>query len=143
MTGEINENWVIVDPTYVFLPDLNGYNLSLDFMENKFGGNVSYVEAEYLSGRTEDATSRYTDIINITLLVKNNHDVPYENVEIELFSNNRDDVRRFTGLKRNTDETGHCIFSIGGGNYTFKCMKKEFTSSFNELMLDQNYTIEI
>lgn len=140
---KINGNWVIVDPTYVYLPEHNGYNLSLEFMENKFGGNVSYVEAEYLSGRTEDETSRYSDIINITLLVKNNNSIPYENVEIELYSNNRDNVKRFTGLKRNTNETGHCIFSIGGGNYTFKCMNKEFTTSFNELIFEQNYTIEV
>jgi len=140
---KIDDNWIVVDPTYVFLPEKNGYNLSLDFMENKLGGNISHVEAEYLSGRTEDATSRYSNIINISLFVKNKEDSLMENVEIELYSNNRDNIKRFTGLKRTTNKTGHCIFSIGGGNYTFRCMDKEFTTSFSEELSNQNYTIKI
>jgi hypothetical protein len=122
----INGSWVRVDATKHH-PQDNGFNLSKYFMERKVGtdipgvryGNVSYIYAEWLNGTRVDVTYRYTNLTNISLKVIDEEGNPISNIPVKLYSHNR--VKKlYTGLSKNTNSTGECLFTIGGGDYSFK-----------------------
>jgi hypothetical protein len=122
----INGSWVRVDATKHH-PQNIGFNLSKYFMERKVGtdipgvryGDVSYVYAEWLNGTRVDVTYRYTNLTNISLKVIDEEGNPISNIPVKLYSHNR--VKKlYTGLSKNTNSTGECLFTIGGGDYSFK-----------------------
>jgi len=128
---KIKGNWIPVDPTDVALPDKDGFK-DYNFMEIK-EGNVSYVWAEYLHNRTiDDLTYLYTNLTNVTLHCVDQNNNSVSNVTITITSHN---LRRYPNKvtfiegksKPKTNETGSCVFQIGGGNYTFKANSDKFS----------------
>jgi len=140
---EENE-WKIIDPTAVKLPDSTGYQSS-DFMERKVAGdlhqqqgNISYVSARYPDGVKEDVTYRYTNLTNITVFITDESGLPIPDMIINVKSNNRGGERD-TGLTVKTNEAGRYTIAIGGGSYTFQVQREHdifpttsYTSSFSE-----------
>lgn len=155
---KIDDEWIIVDSTAVDLPLKNGFNLNRSFMENKVkgdlrregimveNGNVSYVYAIAPNDLNKkiDVTSRYTDIINISIFVCDNDNIPLSNVSVFVSSNNRLKLRS-TGLSNKTNEFGICNFTLGGGEYTFTAKKNSFSfsikGSYSENISNYNETI--
>ena len=122
---KIAGNWIPVDPTNVSLPnDSNGWE-HYGFFEWK-EGNASLVWAEFLNNDTIlDRTHKYTNLTNVTLYCIDESNKSVSDVTITIFSNNlRRDPNRETFIKGQskpkTNESGHCTFQIGGGNYTFR-----------------------
>lgn len=144
----IDDDWVIVDATAVNLPNNNGIQ-DRGFMERKAGGNVSYVYA-YPNDVWEDITYRYSNTTNITIFVKDIEGNPMSNAMIKILSNNRD-IGRDTDLENQTNSSGYCSFTIGGGNYTFIGEKQmgniklynKITRTFSEDKLYHNFTITL
>jgi hypothetical protein len=151
---EENE-WKIIDPTAVKLPDSTGYQSS-DFMERKVAGdlhqkqgNVSYVFAQYPNGTKEDITYRYTNLTNITVLITDENGLPQPNMIINVISNNRGGARD-TGLNKKTNDTGQFTFTVGGGSYTFQIQRENdifpsesYTNSFTEEQPQHNVNITV
>ncbi len=141
----INGTWICVDAT-IHHPQISGFNISRQFMERKVGsdipnvnyGNVSYVYAEWLNGTQVDVTERYTNLINISVAVLDEQNKPVTGIKVELISHNRyNNVN--TGYYKITNSSGQCLFTIGGGDYTFRVDNGIFSpivgenrSSFNE-----------
>lgn len=144
----IDDDWIIVDATAVNLPNHNGLQ-DRGFMERKAGGNVSYIYA-YPNDVLEDITYRYSNTTNITIFVKDIEENPISNAMIKILSNNRD-IGRETDLENQTNSSGYCSFTIGGGNYTFIGEKQmgnnkiynKTTRIFNEDKLYHNFTITL
>jgi hypothetical protein len=127
----IDDAWIIVDATAVDLPHGNGYDLPTDFMEVKAKGNVSYVEAEYINGKTDDITFRYTNLTSINILATDSDGRPIPDVTVKLKSNNRYEAKD-TKLSKKTNETGQCTFTIGGGDYIFESTTGGFIPMTNK-----------
>lgn len=154
----IDDNWIIVDPTGVNLPNSNGFDLPSNFIEEKVKndlwnegimveeGNVSYVYATYPESpdEKEDITYRYTVLTNITIKTVNINNQSIEGASIKVYSHNRLSMR-YTKLERNTNETGEYTFTLGGGDYTFKAergnLSGEKRGSFSENESNYNITI--
>ena len=137
---KINGSWVIIDAT-CHHPQIKGYNKSSRFMEKKVGedikgityGNVSYVIAEYLNGTREDVTQRYTlNRTNISIQIVDSAGIPIENMNVKLYSSNRVQLR-YTGLYNITNKEGKCVFTVGGGSYTFKAEDVWFSPIYGKV----------
>lgn len=126
----IDGEWIIVDPTDVYLTTRNGYNKSETFIEEKTGGNVSYVEAEWLNGKTVDVTYRYTNLINITMTIFDVNGKPIDDAKINIISKNRENMHGDIGIDDiYTNQSGEYKITIGGGYYEFKAQKDDYSGS--------------
>jgi hypothetical protein len=142
----IDDEWVIVDPTAVHLPDRKGYNLSWDFMEKKVAGdlqtstgNVTYIYGEYPNGTKVDITHRYSNVTTVNVQVIDSNGNPSIDIRVWIVSNNRNDPRD-TLLRNSTNENGFCSFIVGGGNITMKAKSGDFIPEYGEKTFTYNET---
>jgi hypothetical protein len=120
---KIDDEWIPVDPTNVSRSNGGDGWEYYGFFEHK-EGNASLIWAEYLHNDTiSDLTSLYTNLTNITLhcVDANNNSLP--NVTISIISHNlKRDPYHETFIENKpkpmTNDSGYCLFQIGGGNYT-------------------------
>jgi hypothetical protein len=128
---KIDGAWISVDPTNVSIPNGGDGWEDYGFFEHK-EGNASLVWAEYLHNDTiEDLTYLYTNITNITLHCINENNELISDMKITIISHNlRREPTWETYIKGQskpkTNETGICIFKIGGGNYTFRAENDDY-----------------
>jgi hypothetical protein len=140
---QINNNWIVIDATRVGSAPDNGYNVSYDFMEKKvagdrgtINGNVSYIEAEYPNGTKLDVTSKYTDMVNVTIFIYDENRKPVQDATITIYSNNRYDFINTEKRGIITNESGQCTFSIGSGEYTIQAKTNDIIPLFGEIKDD-------
>lgn len=121
----LNNSWIAVDPTNVFLPTNNGF-VNTNFMEEN-GTNISYIYANYPNNNSiEDITYRYTNLTKIIVKTLDENGNPISNVKIKILSNNLNRRKEIdTGLIKKSNSTGYCSFLIGGGSYTLIYEKEE------------------
>lgn len=134
----IDGEWVIIDPTRVGSASDNGFNLSSSFMEKKVAstikkpeGNVSYVEAIYPNGTKVDVTSRYANIVNVTISVNDLEGNPISNAKISIMSYNRYGGKD-TRVAFSTDNNGVCNFTFGEGEYLFQAKSNDFIPLYGQ-----------
>ncbi len=132
----INGKWIIVDPSR------HKFNESLSYYERGRGLNVSYVFALYPNGSTEDVTRRYTNVGTVHVKVIDANGKNIRGATIEVISNNYKPNWRVI-LECRTDETGECIFQIGGGNYTLRTYARLFLFNETNLIISEGKSAEI
>jgi len=141
---KIDREWYPIDSTDVVLSEKDGWK-DYGFMEKK-EGNVSYVWAEYMHNNIiEDLTSLYTDLTNVTIHCVDINNNSISGISITIMSDNLHDPDRIRETflkgrsKPKTDETGSCMFQIGGGTYNFKASNNKYSGESGWVMFsDQN-----
>jgi hypothetical protein len=78
-------------------------------------------------------------IINVT----DSKGVPYSDAKINVISHNRKNWVADIGVDNTTNESGQCMFTIGGGNYQIDALKKGnlFPTSTKIIKIDENKQI--